>query len=89
VKPWTLIYTRQADKDSVKLASSAGLKKKAQQLLQIIAENPYANPPAYEKLSGECKNTYSRRINIQYRLVYQVIEETRIIKVLRIWTHYE
>lgn len=85
---WKLCYTKQAQKDARKLASS-GLKSKAQELLQIIEENPYQNPPPYEKLVGDLAGAYSRRINIQHRLVYQVLEEEKIIKVLRLWTHYE
>ena len=85
---WTLIYTRQAQKDARKLAS-AGLKKRAEKLLEIIARNPFANPPPYEKLVGDLAGAYSRRINIQHRLVYQVLEDSRTIKVIRLWTHYE
>ena len=85
---WEIIYTRQAPKDAKKLAS-AGLKKKAQNLLEILKENPYQNPPPYEKLVGDLSGAYSRRINIQHRLVYQVYEKEKIIKVIRLWTHYE
>ena len=85
---WELRYTNQAKKDAQKLASS-GLKGKAQGLLEIISKNPYQNPPPYEKLVGDLAGAYSRRINIQHRLVYQVLEEEKIIKVLRMWTHYE
>jgi Txe/YoeB family toxin of toxin-antitoxin system len=85
---WKLYYTKQAKKDARKLASS-GLKDKAQELLQIIENNPYQNPPPYEKLVGDLSGAYSRRINIQHRLVYQVLEEEKAIKVLRLWTHYE
>ena len=85
---WKLVYTKHAQKDSIKL-SSAGLKNKARKLLEIIAENPYQNPPPYEKLVGDLAGAYSRRINIQHRLVYQVIESVRTVKVLRLWTHYE
>ena len=85
---WQLIYTKQAQKDAGKLSSS-GLKDKAKALLKIIEENPYQNPPPYEKLVGDLAGAYSRRINIQHRLVYQVIEDQKIIKVLRMWTHYE
>ena len=83
---WQLVYTKQAQKDAKKLSSS-GLK--AKKLLEIIAENPYQIPPPYEKLVGDLRGAYSRRINIQHRLVYQVIEEQETIKMLRIWTHYE
>lgn len=85
---WQLVYTEQAQKDARKLASS-GLKDNAKALLQIIEVNPYQNPPSYEKLVGDLAGAYSRRINIQHRLVYQVLEEQNIVKVLRMWTHYE
>lgn len=85
---WQIVYTKQAQKDAKKLSSS-GLKDKAKDLLSIVAVNPYQNPPPYEKLVGDLSGAYSRRINIQHRLVYQVIEEQKIVKVLRMWTHYE
>ena len=85
---WELYYTRQARKDAKKLAS-AGLKERAEELLDIIRGNPYRNPPPYEKLTGDLTGAYSRRINIQHRLVYQVLEDERAVKVLRLWTHYE
>ncbi|MDO5494258.1 MAG: Txe/YoeB family addiction module toxin [bacterium] len=85
---WTLVYSRQAQKDAKKLASS-GLKKKAQELLAVVAENPFAVPPRYEKLVGDLAGCYSRRINIQHRLVYEVLPEERVVHVLRMWTHYE
>ena len=85
---WGICYTQQARKDARKLAA-AGLKKKAQELLDIIKDNPYQDPPPYEKLVGDLSGAYSRRINIQHRLVYQVIEEEKAVKVLRLWTHYE
>lgn len=85
---WEIYYTKQAQKDAKKLAS-LGLKKKAQVLISILKENPYQNPPPYEKLVGDLSGAYSRRINIQHRLVYQVIEESKAIKILRLWTHYE
>lgn len=85
---WELRYTKQAQKDARKLSAS-GLKTKAQKILDIVKENPYQNPPPYEKLVGDLNGAYSRRINIQHRLVYQVLENERIIKVLRLWTHYE
>ena len=85
---WQLYYTKQAQKDALRLASS-GLKNKAQELLTIIQENPYQNPPPYEKLVGDLSGAYSRRINIQHRLVYQVLEKEKSIKVLRLWSHYE
>ena len=85
---WTLVYTRQAQKDARKLASS-GLKPKAQELLALMAEDPYRKPPPFEKLIGDLAGAYSRRINIQHRLVYQVLEDERVVKVLRLWSHYE
>lgn len=85
---WELLYTKQAQKDAKKLSAS-GLKEKAQALLEIIREEPYQNPPPYEKLVGDLSGAYSRRINIQHRLVYQVYEDERVIKVIRLWTHYE
>jgi toxin YoeB len=85
---WQLVYTKQAQKDAGKLASS-GLKDKAKALSQIVESNPYQNPPLYEKLVGDLAGAYSRRINIQHRLVYQVLEDQNIVKVLRMWTHYE
>jgi toxin YoeB len=85
---WKIYYTRQAQKDARKLASS-GLKNKAEELLRIISENPYQNPPPYEKLVGDLSGALSRRINIQQRLVYQVYEQERSVKILRLWTHYE
>ena len=85
---WRLIYTKQAQKDARKLAS-AGLKDKAQLLLETLAINPFQTPPPYEKLVGDLAGAYSRRINIQHRLVYQVLERDRVIKILRLWTHYE
>ena len=84
---WKLVYTKQAQKDAKKLNS--GLKAKAQKLLTIIAEDPYQNPPSYEKLVGDLEGAYSRRINIQHRLVYQVYKKEKIIKIIRLWTHYE
>ncbi len=83
-----LFFTKQAQKDAKKLAS-AGLKPKAERLLEILRANPYQNPPPYEKLIGDLAGAYSRRINIQHRLVYQVFDEDHIVKVLRLWTHYE
>lgn len=85
---WQIVYTKQAQKDAKKLSSS-GLKDKAKDLLSILAVNPYQNPPPYEKLVGDLSGAYSRRINIQHRLVYQIIEEQKTVKVLRMWTHYE
>jgi toxin YoeB len=85
---WKLVYTKQAQKDAKKLATS-GLKEKAQNLLELLEDNPYQNPPPYEKLVGDLAGAYSRRINIQHRVVYQVLAKERIVKVLRLWTHYE
>ena len=85
---WLVVYASQAQKDAKKLAYG-GLKGKAQDLLAMLAENPFQGPPPYEKLVGDLAGAYSRRINIQHRLVYQVLEEDRIVKVLRMWTHYE
>ena len=85
---WTIYYTKQAQKDARKLASS-GLKDKAEELLRVLENDPFQNPPPYEKLVGDLAGAYSRRINIQHRLVYQVLEKEKAIKVLRLWTHYE
>ncbi|AHI29872.1 Txe/YoeB family addiction module toxin [Marinobacter similis] len=85
---WKLVYTKQAQKDAKKLASS-GLKPKAQELLALVAEDPYRKPPPCEKLIGDLAGAYSRRINIQHRLVYQVLEDEQVVKVLRLWSHYE
>ncbi len=85
---WDLYFTRQARKDARKLAAS-GLKEKAQELLDIIRDDPFQKPPPYEKLVGDLAGAYSRRINIQHRLVYQVLEEERSVKILSLWTHYE
>ena len=85
---WELVFTKQAQKDAKKL-THAGLKNKAQKLLEIISENPFQNPPFYEKLVGDLAGAYSRRINIQHRLVYQVFQKEKIVKVMRLWTHYE
>ena len=85
---WKLVYTGQAQKDAKKLASS-GLKPKAQDLLALVAEDPYRKPPPFENLIGDLAGAYSRRINIQHRLVCQVLEDERVVKVLRLWSHYE
>ncbi|TYC53215.1 Txe/YoeB family addiction module toxin [Marinobacter sp. BW6] len=85
---WKLVYTKHAQKDAKKLASS-GLKPKAQELLALIAEDPYRKPPPFEKLIGDLAGAYSRRVNIQHRLVYQVLEDEQVVKVLRLWSHYE
>lgn len=85
---WTLVYTKQAQKDARKLAES-GLKSKAQDLLTLLAENPWQNPPPSEKPRGDLTGACSRRINIQHRMVYQVIDDLKTVKVIRMWTHYE
>ena len=85
---WRLVYTKQANRDARKLNAS-GLKPKTQQLLSIIADDPYRNPPPFEKLVGDLTGAYSRRINIQHRLVYHILDEDRIVKVLRMWSRYE
>lgn len=85
---WQLVFTKHAQKDAKKI-SAAGLRSKAEQLLDIIRDNPYQNPPPYEKLVGDLAGASSRRINIQHRLVYQVFEDQRTIKIIRMWTHYE
>jgi Txe/YoeB family toxin of toxin-antitoxin system len=85
---WNIVYTNQAKRDAKKLSRS-GLKPQAQKLLDILKDNPYQNPPSYEKLVGDLAGAYSRRINIQHRLVYQVLEDIQTIKVIRMWSHYE
>ena len=85
---WSIVFTKQAQKDAKKLASS-NLKPQAQRLLDIMAENLFQNPPPYEKLIGDLAGAYSRRINIQHRLVYQVYDAEKTVKVIRMWTHYE
>jgi Txe/YoeB family toxin of toxin-antitoxin system len=88
VNDWNLVYTRQAQKDAKRLAAS-GLRERAQKLLDLLAKDPFSKPPPFEKLVGDLAGAYSRRINIQHRLVYQVVPERRTVKVLRMWTHYE
>ena len=85
---WQLVYTKQAQKDAKKL-SKAGLRLKAETLLEILEKSPFQTPPPFEKLVGDLKGAYSRRINIQHRLVYQVIKRYRTVKIIRMWTHYE
>lgn len=85
---WRLVFTRQARKDAKKLSAS-GLKPKAEELLDILREGPRMSPPRYEKLIGDVKGACSRRINIQHRIVYQIIDEEKIVKVIRMWSHYE
>jgi toxin YoeB len=88
VTPWQVVFSKQAQKDAKKLAA-AGLRPRAEKLLLLLAENPYPTPPPYEKLLGDLAGAYSRRINIQHRLVYQIEESQQIVKVIRMWTHYE
>lgn len=85
---WRIVFTKQARKDAKKLSASQ-LRPKAEALLSILREDPFQTPPPYEKLVGDLSGAYSRRINIQHRLVYQVIEDQRVVKVIRMWTHYE
>lgn len=85
---WTLVYTHQARRDAKKLATS-GLRPQAERLLGILKKNPYQTPPPYEKLVGDLAGACSRRINIQHRLVYQVLDDIKTVKVIRMWTHYE
>lgn len=85
---WQVVFSKDAQKDAKKLAA-AGLKTKAQELLAVPAVNPFQNPPSYEKLVGDLAGAYSRRINIQHRLVYEVFAKQRTVRVLRMWTHYE
>jgi Txe/YoeB family toxin of toxin-antitoxin system len=88
VVSWRIVFTRQARRDAKKLSAS-GLRPQAEELLAILRENPFQTPPPYEKLRGDLSGAYSRRINIQHRLVYQVLEEVQTVKVIRLWTHYE
>ena len=85
---WSVVFTKQAQKDARKIASS-NLKPQAERLLEVLAENPFQNPPPYEKLVGDLEGAFSRRINIQHRLVYQVYMAGKTVKVIRMWTHYE
>jgi Txe/YoeB family toxin of toxin-antitoxin system len=88
VVSWEVVFAKQALKDAKKLAAS-GLKPKAQELLTALANNPFKNPPPFENLVGDLAGAYSRRINIQHRIVYEVFTEEKIVRVLRMWTHYE
>ncbi|MBW7908872.1 MAG: Txe/YoeB family addiction module toxin [Kiritimatiellae bacterium] len=88
VKRWHVIFTKQAQKDAKKIARS-GLRPQTEKLLEVLANNPYQNPPPYEKLVGDLTGACSRRINIQHRLVYQILDDIRTVKVIRMWTHYE
>lgn len=85
---WRIVFTQQAPKDAEKIAAS-GLRSKVEQLLGLLKEDPLRSPPYFEKLTGDLSGAYSRRINIQHRLVYQLLEKEKIVKVLRMWTHYE
>jgi len=85
---WRIVYTRQAQRDAKKIAA-AGLRQKAEKLLKILSDNPFQTPPSFEKLIGDLSGAYSRRITIQHRLVYQVLQEIKTVKVIRMWTHYE
>ena len=85
---WRIVFTKQAQKDAKKL-TAAGLRSKAEKLLGILRENPYKIPPPFEKLIGDLSGAYSRRINIQHRLVYQILDDDKVVKVIRMWTHYE
>jgi toxin YoeB len=85
---WRLVYTKQAQKDAKKIAAS-GLKAKAEAIIDILQKNPFQTPPPFEKLAGDLSGAYSRRINIQHRLVYQVLNGEKVVKVIRMWTHYE
>ncbi|MCX5943674.1 MAG: Txe/YoeB family addiction module toxin [Cyanobacteria bacterium] len=87
---WRVLFTRQAQKDARKLAATTpALKAKAQRLLELLADDPFAQPPPFEALVGDLRGAYSRRINIQHRLVYQVLSDEQVVKVLRMWSHYE
>jgi len=85
---WRLVFTKQAQKDARKIAE-AGLKSQASRLLELLRENPYQNPPPYEKLVGDLTGAFSRRINIQHRLIYQILDDMKTVKIIRMWTHYE
>jgi len=85
---WKVVFTKQAQKDARKLADT-GLRPKAEKLIEILREDPFQKPPSYEKLVGDLSGAYSRRINIQHRLIYQVLEKEKVVKVIRMWTHYE
>ena len=85
---WSVVFTRQAQKDAKKIAQS-NLKNKTLQLLSLLEQDPYQNPPQFEKLMGDLEGAYSRRINIQHRLVYQVLDDKHVVKILRMWTHYD
>ena len=88
MKRWRLVFTRQAQEDAKKFAA-AGLRPKAENLLEVLRNDPFESPPSFEKLLGDIRGAYSRRINIQHRLVYQVYAKERVVKAMRMWTHYE
>jgi Txe/YoeB family toxin of toxin-antitoxin system len=85
---WRVVFSKQAQKDAKKL-SAAGLRSKAEKLIDILRENPYQTPPPFEKLLGDLSGAHSRRINIQHRLIYQILDDEKVVKVIRMWTHYE
>ena len=85
---WRVVFTKQAQKDAKKL-SSAGLRPKAEKLIEILRENPYQTPPPFEKLLGDLSGAFSRRINIQHRIIYQIHDDEKVVKAIRMWTHYE
>lgn len=85
---WKVVFTKQAQKDAKKLALS-GLKSNAENMIELLKQNPYQTPPPYEKLTGDLSGAFSRRLNIQHRLVYQILNDEKIVKVIRMWTHYE
>ncbi len=85
---WSVVFTKQAQKDANKL-SAAGLRPKAEKLIEVLRENPYQTPPPFEKLLADLSGAFSRRINIQHRLVYQILDDEKVVKVIRMWTHYE
>jgi len=85
---WRLVYTRQAEKDAKKIAAS-GLRSKAEEIIQILRENPFQTQPPFEKLVGDLAGAYSRRINIHHRLIYQILTEEKVVKIIRMWTHYK
>ncbi|MCG2708943.1 MAG: Txe/YoeB family addiction module toxin [Thermodesulfovibrionales bacterium] len=85
---WKIVYTRQARKDAKKISAS-GLRSQTERLIKILEENPYQDPPPFKKLVGDLEGAYSRRINIQHRLVYEILDEIKTVKVIRMWTHYE
>jgi len=85
---WRLLFTKQAQKDAKKISAS-GLKSKAEAIMKILRENPYQVPPPYEKLVGDLAGAYSRRINVQHRIVYQIFNDKKVVKIIRMWTHYE